>query len=73
MFATTLITHQRHIDEGNEYAPDNTPYHIIRRPLYSHHFYIRQEYNNTHTENGGKEEDHAEEDEDAGIVVCHMF
>jgi hypothetical protein len=71
MFAAAFIAHQRYVDEGDKYAPDNAPDNIFARPFYTHHFQIGQEYNDTQTENGGKEKYHAEKDQYAAGVTFH--
>ena len=73
VFAAALIAHQRYVYEGDQYASHDTPGNILSRPLYAHHFQIGQEYDNPHTENGGKEKYHAEKDEDAAGVIFHRF
>jgi hypothetical protein len=73
MFAAAFIAHQRYVDEGDKYAPDDAPDKIFPGPFDPHHFQIGQENNDTHTENGGKEKYHAEKDQNTAGVIFHRF
>ena len=73
MFAAAFIAHQRYVDEGDQYAPDDAPDKIFSRPFNAHHFQVGQKNYNTQTENGGKEKHHAEKDENTAGVIFHTL
>ena len=71
MFAAAFITHHGNVEEGNEYATHNSPGDVFAGPLYADNFQVGEQYNHSDTENGGKEENHAQKKQNTPGVNFH--